>query len=69
MSDKLLPCPFCGGEAREYTWTSDNRPYNEWHEISCEVCSGSTCTYNTEEEAIAAWNQRWMGAGTIEVAV
>lgn len=51
--DKLLPCPFCGGEA---TMDSSGKKYQVW----CKRCS---CIhmgefYNTEAEAIAAWNQR-----------
>ena len=50
---KLLPCPFCGGEA-----TIDNvgRKYQAWCKHCCCIHMGEF--YNTEAEAIAAWNRR-----------
>ncbi len=58
MTDKLLPCPFCGGKA----YTSENDGY-------AILCDGKKCHiemgyhdegnfYETEEEAITAWNNR-----------
>ena len=63
MSDKLKPCPFCGGEA-ELVYTNDNHraPY-----VRCKFgvmqkpkCVGCQYPWNhkTEEEAIEAWNGR-----------
>ena len=60
MTD-LLPCPFCGGEAiaiHEHKW---------W--VACRECkaengfigmdmSGNYGYFDTEEQAIAAWNTR-----------
>lgn len=50
---KLLPCPFCGGEAM-----IDNAggKYQAWCEHCCCIHMGEF--YNTEAEAIAAWNRR-----------
>ncbi len=50
---KLLPCPFCGGEA-----TIDNAggKYQAWCKHCCCIHMGEF--YNTEAEAIAAWNRR-----------
>lgn len=54
MSNELLPCPFCGGEAFTYsmeTW---------WVSHACD-CLGKyvgTKEYATETEAVAAWNTR-----------
>ena len=57
MNEQLKPCPFCGGEA-----SMRIRPY-------CSVvyagCLNSDCKiqpttdwYDTDEEAIEAWNRR-----------
>ena len=57
MSDKLKPCPFCGGNAHiedimNATWM-----------IVCNECGGSVsfgldgCDA-TKDEAITAWNRR-----------
>lgn len=50
---KFLPCPFCGGEA-----TIDNAggKYQAWCKHCCCIHMGEF--YNTEAEAIAAWNRR-----------
>ena len=56
MSDEttLLPCPFCGGEARHY------EPGPIEHHIECTnpKCYAVTHGWSTEVEAIAAWNTR-----------
>ena len=63
MTEKLLPCPFCGGEAESkmYLWGH----HAETHEpiwcyyIYCTSCDAMTDdVFKTEEEAIAAWNRR-----------
>ena len=50
---ELKPCPFCGGEA-----TIDNAggKYQAWCKYCCCIHMGEF--YNTEAEAIAAWNRR-----------
>ena len=48
---ELLPCPFCGGEAALAYGV-----YDRW--IFCKKCGASTKQYETNEEAIAAWNTR-----------
>lgn len=56
METKLLPCPFCGGEAE----TQNTYAIGVW-EVFCIVCGAHTgyppggCT---EAEAIEAWNRR-----------
>lgn len=63
------PCPFCGSEARirnmydVVDWTDDDEPMTE-RRFVCE-CSGVECwvspvtdPFDTEEEAIEAWNRR-----------
>lgn len=48
---KLLPCPFCGGEARHYA------PGLIDHHIECRKCTADVAG-DSEAEAIAAWNTR-----------
>jgi hypothetical protein len=72
MSNELKPCPFCGGEAviDHYQWRDNSElpvPHDTW-QIGCAkeatkdyCCIGRLCHirgYNTEGEAIAAWNRR-----------
>ena len=57
MSSKiLLPCPFCGGEAKL------NVLYDDFHQVGCSnpLCKvlPQTWSYDTDEEAIEAWNRR-----------
>jgi len=65
MSDKLKPCPFCGGEdigiSRIYIDPlsdplSSGRLPDEVY-VGCISC-GIGFTEETEEEAIKAWNRR-----------
>ena len=55
MSD-LLFCPFCGGEAEMLTAESMNGGY--LFGIMCNDCRSRGDVYDTEAEAIAAWNAR-----------
>lgn len=55
---ELLPCPFCGGEARIIA-----KPYEPKVCVGCDddTClgfSGLGWLYETEEQAAAAWNRR-----------
>jgi len=54
MSDETLnPCPFCGGEASKRLF------YGGKYGIYCDECSARVGgLYDTEAEAIAAWNAR-----------
>ena len=56
---KLLPCPFCGGEANldELTPTPYNDQHSTYYSVGCINC-GIGFYENTEDEAIAAWNRR-----------
>lgn len=45
---KLLPCPFCGGEAEVCGY----------YFIQCTKCGSSTLTHTNREESIKAWNTR-----------
>ena len=53
MKQELLPCPFCGGEAKnQSTGYGDYRVY-------CGKCECSTVRWSSsKEKAIAAWNRR-----------
>lgn len=50
---KLLPCPFCGGEARMHSLEVD---------VRCSVCGAKTAptisSVNNAPGAVAAWNRR-----------
>ena len=50
MSEKLLPCPFCGGKAICSNWGM----WRAW----CSECKSKGSDELTEKEAIAAWNRR-----------
>lgn len=52
----LLPCPFCGGEAE--TLTAESMYGGYLFGIMCNDCRSRGDVYDTEAEAIAAWNSR-----------
>ena len=54
--DELKPCPFCGGEAEMLTAESMHGGY--LFGIMCNDCRSRGDVYDTEAEAIAAWNSR-----------
>lgn len=51
--EELLRCPFCG---REATINNAGGKYQAWCKHCCCIHMGEF--YNTEAEAIAAWNRR-----------
>ena len=66
MSEKLKPCPFCGGIAAMFKmgnrdeWGVDccSVPYKKVLPNQCPMQKGSFGMYPSETEAIAAWNKR-----------
>ena len=50
MQNKLLPCPFCGGEAE---WGHKDK---NW--IRCKKCSCESLYYENKDDAIKFWNTR-----------
>ena len=56
MSNKLLPCPFCGGEADIHTY-EDMLTDKNYTEVVCGYCGVGT-KGDTQSEAIKAWNAR-----------
>lgn len=60
MSEKLLPCPFCGGEAEYHVEC-------EMVTVRCSICGATTSGWWDEpEEAIAEWNRRADGWISVE---
>ena len=56
MTDKLKPCPFCGGEA-EHEIFEDG--FWVWCRVQCTPCGVMlTVPYTTGEEGFNAWNRR-----------
>ena len=59
MSNTLLPCPFCGGEATYYYQPDLERPeLKHCHNVCCDRCAATTGLCTSKEKAIAAWNRR-----------
>ena len=51
MTEKLKPCPFCGGKAMYAT-------YKNFKYIRCRNCNSVSDFYKTIEESENAWNKR-----------
>lgn len=60
MSDELLPCPFCGGEAKLLHYTQS--PAREFYYLACNGCGvnspPSGINDNAPDGVIAWWNRR-----------
>ena len=63
MQNKLLECPFCGGEAFVDThkfWDVEAKDFTvKTYGVRCYECQAGTMQYfRTEEDAIKQWNTR-----------
>ena len=58
LAARLAPCPFCGDAARtqQNGWMPDRRP--TWWEVACDNCDFAGPGFDTEVEAVTAWNTR-----------
>ena len=60
MSDKLLPCPFCGGDA------VFNDHYRD--EVRCRRCGARMYGWNSDG-AVSEWNRRSFGTDPVAIAL
>ena len=61
MSEKLKPCPFCGGEARVYlnfVPTSDGLDEVNQYECGCERCGIAFYGLWERDRVVNEWNRR-----------
>lgn len=57
--DELLPCPFCGGKARQVTIEQDDVPNFGGDVITCTECGASShVEFGFKENLKSAWNSR-----------
>ena len=50
---ELLPCPFCGGEAKIITTSPSH-----YTSVVCRECLAKTAIFMNQSRARAAWNRR-----------
>ena len=56
---ELKPCPFCGGKAKQKTFTSRSKIFKTTvYYIGCSVCKCQTPVQLYIEEAEVLWNTR-----------
>ncbi len=59
MSEKLKPCPFCGGEAELINIDAAKaQGICDPITVHCKECRCNTNWFSKEWEAIGAWNRR-----------
>ncbi|MFV9323939.1 Lar family restriction alleviation protein [Citrobacter freundii] len=55
----LMPCPFCGGKARQLTIEQDNDPHFGGDVITCTECGASShVEFGFKENLKSVWNSR-----------
>lgn len=57
MENKLLSCPFCGGDKVRIS-RSDGINYEPYYFVRCHKCGAEGPFKSIEAEAITAWNTR-----------
>ena len=57
MSDKLKPCPFCGGEAKLVGFVDDEEE-ERWSALCPQCGIGLVIEWREEKYAIEKWNRR-----------
>jgi Lar family restriction alleviation protein len=60
MAELLKPCPFCGGYAftGQFDYPSGYSVWHVYHMSDNCYLNGMLPDFETEEEAIGAWNRR-----------
>lgn len=57
--NELAPCPFCGGKAgADDKGMAGQDDWCRHYSVACADCCADCGWYDTEAEAIAAWNTR-----------